>query len=63
MRVRDGVCSPIPPSEYVAWLQATGKIVYPAEYAMLCAMDVAFCEEMAKELADYHERMKENRGG
>jgi hypothetical protein len=32
--------------------------VYPAEYAILCAMDAAFCEEMNKELADYRKRLE-----
>jgi hypothetical protein len=58
-RVKDGVVYPIPPSEYIAWLQATGEIVYPTEYAILCAMDDAFCNEMGKELSDYNERSRE----
>jgi len=57
-RVRDGVCEPIPPTEFVAWCQATDNIVYPNEYAMLSAMDSAFCAEMNKELNDYNERQK-----
>ena len=57
-RVQDGIVFPIPPTEYIAWLQATGNIVYPLEYAILCAMDVAYCNETAKEIADYRERMK-----
>jgi len=58
-RVRDGVCEPIPPSEFMAWTHATGHIVYPSEYAILCAMDGAYCAEMAKELADYRARQDE----
>ena len=57
-RVHDGSCIPIPPSEFVAWTQATGHIVYPAEYAILRAMDAAFCEETNKELADYRKRLE-----
>lgn len=55
-RVKDGVCEPIPPSEYIAWKQATGNIIYPTEYGVLCAMDDAYCEEMNSELKDYRER-------
>lgn len=58
-RVRDGYCEPFPPSEFLAWSQATGTIVYPQEYAILRAMDDAFREEMNKELADYRERLRE----
>jgi hypothetical protein len=58
-RVRDGVCEPIPPSEYEAWARLTDNIVYPHEYAILAAMDAAYCEEMNKELAAYHERLKD----
>lgn len=57
-RTRDGVCEPIPPSEFQAWREATGAIVYPAEYAILRAMDAAYCAEMNKELADFKEREK-----
>jgi len=58
-RVRDGVCEPIPPSEFEAWQRLTGNIVYRHEYAILAAMDAAYCDEMNKELADYQERMRE----
>lgn len=58
-RVRDGICEPIPPSEFLAWCQASGTIVYPAEYAILTAMDDMFCEEMNKELRDYRTRTEE----
>ncbi len=60
-RVHDGVCSPIPPSEFLAWCQASGTIVYPAEYDILAAMDDMFCEEMNKELRDYRTRQDEQR--
>lgn len=49
-RIHDGVCHPIPPSEWLAWQTLTGEIVYPFEHAILGAMDVAFCVEMNKEL-------------
>lgn len=58
-RVRDGACEPIPPSEFMAWKAATGEIVYPSEYAILCAMDVAYCDEMGKELVAYRAREQE----
>lgn len=58
-RVRDGVCEPIPPSEFQAWVASTGEIVYPGEYAILCDMDEAFCDEMNKELADYRTRQED----
>lgn len=58
-RVRSGVCEPFPPTEFIAWRVATGEIVYPSEYAILRAMDGAYCAEMNKELADYRERARE----
>lgn len=51
-RVVEGVCGPIPPSEFLAWATLTDNIVYPWEYGILTAMDVAFCDETNKELAD-----------
>lgn len=57
-RVRDGVCEPIPPSEFLAWKAATRNIVYPGEYDILRAMDAAFCAEMNQELRDFEERRK-----
>lgn len=61
-RVRDGICSPVPPTEFRAWVQNTGEIVYPSEYAILGSMDVAFCDEMNKELADYRVRQEPPKG-
>ena len=49
-RITEGICSPIPPSEWLAWQQLTRTIVYPWEYGILTAMDVAFCDELNKEL-------------
>ncbi len=40
----------------MAWKGATGEIVYPSEYAILCAIDEAFCDEMNKELVDFRKR-------
>lgn len=56
MRVRDGICYPISPLEFRAWCEATGHIIRPSEYEVLCAMDEAYCDEMRKELADYRAR-------
>ena len=49
-RVLEGVCAPIPPSEWVAWREITANIVYAWEFDILAAMDVAFCDEVNKEL-------------
>ena len=66
-RVADGVCGPIPPSDWLGWQQITGNIVYPWEYDILAAMDVAFCDEMNKELdarreAHQEEAQKKTKG-
>lgn len=58
-RQGDGVCFPIPPTEFVAWVQATKQIVYPWEYAILGAMDLAYVAEMNIELSAYGERQRE----
>lgn len=60
-RVRDGVCEPFPPSEFEAWRAATGHIVYPVEYGILRAMDVAFCDETNKELSAFRQRENDRR--
>lgn len=51
-RLRDGVCHPIPPSEWVAWHTISEHIVYRWEFAILMAMDVAYCGAFNNELAD-----------
>lgn len=48
--VFDGLYRPIPPSEYLAWQQITGKIVYSWEYDILFSMDSTYCDEMNKEI-------------
>lgn len=58
-RVEDGVCFPIPWSEYRAWEKVTGTIVSNDEHAILRSIDVDFCDEMNKELQAYQEREKE----
>lgn len=50
-RIVDGVCRTIPPSEWVAWQQLTGDIVYPWEFAILAAMDRAYCDGVNVEIA------------
>lgn len=60
-RVADGVCRPIPPSEFLAWCRASGTIVSDVEYAMLSAMDDTFCKEMNSEIRDYRTRQEEER--
>jgi hypothetical protein len=66
-RVRDGICDPIPPSEWLAWQTLTGEIVHPWEHAILAAMDIAFCAEMNKELeakrAEHHDEMQQKGKG
>lgn len=58
-RVNDGVCFPIPWTEYIAWAQVTRQIVNSEEYAILRSIDVDFCDEMNKELEAYRERENE----
>ncbi|NUM72732.1 hypothetical protein HUU40_00080 [candidate division KSB1 bacterium] len=55
-RVTDGAPNPIPPTEYLAWAQMTGRIVWPSEYAILQAMDRAFCKMTGQEIKEYMER-------
>lgn len=57
-RVADGVCFPIPWSEYLAWAKVGGHIVRVDEYAILRAVDTAFCDEMNKELQAYQEQLR-----
>jgi len=58
-RVRDGHCCPLPPSEILAWVQLTGNIVYPSEYAILVAMDAEYCSEVNKEFAAVRGKQEE----
>ena len=58
-RVQDGVCSPIPWTEFVAWAKVTKTLVRVQEYDMLRQMDLAFCDEMNKELRDFRLRSEE----
>lgn len=45
-RNADGYYHLIPPSEYKAWSELTGSLIRPEEYAILRAMDIAFCNEL-----------------
>ena len=58
-RIRDGVCFPIPWTEFQAWASVTGNVVFPSEYAILRAIDLAFCDEINKELEAYRLRLSE----
>jgi hypothetical protein len=58
LRIRDGVCAPIPPSEFVAWAQITGNIVTIREFEILSKMERAYCDETNLEIAAYRERQK-----
>lgn len=58
-RIRDGICYPMPPSEILAWCELSGTIVDHIEYAIICAMDDAFCSETNKQLNDYRTRQQE----
>lgn len=60
----NGRVNPIPYSEYRCWAELTGKIVYPVEYDILIAMDLAFCAEtnaetVAKRLKEQDRMQKE----
>jgi hypothetical protein len=41
----------IPPSEWVAWQHLRGDIIYRWEYAVLAAMDRAYCAAVNEEIA------------
>lgn len=55
-RVSDGVCLPIPWTEYEAWHNIAGHEVRVAEFGVLRAMDIAFCSEMNKELKAFQDK-------
>ena len=50
-RVDDGVCRLIPPTEWLAWQQLHGDLVYAWEYAILANMDRAYCGAVNVEIA------------
>ena len=55
-RARDGDAEPIRPETFAAHFGLSGTVVYPVEYAILRAMDRAYCAELASELKDYQAR-------
>jgi hypothetical protein len=61
-RVHDGVCVPIPPSEFTHWRFNTATIVTAPEYAILRAMDRAYCAAMNIELGAFQVRQREQAG-
>lgn len=46
-----GVQQRIPPSEWKAWADLTGNIVYPWEFDILAAMDRVYCDAVTAEIA------------
>lgn len=58
-RVVEGVCVPITPTDWLGWQQITGNEIRPAEHRILGLMDIAFCEEMNKELEGRREAHRE----
>ena len=50
-RISDGVCERIPPSEWKAWAELTGNIVYPWEFDILAAMDRVYSDAVTAEIA------------
>jgi len=63
LRVNDGVCSPIKPSEFLDWATLTGELVRTHEFLILHEMDLAFCEETNKELETLRQIAKEKAQG
>ncbi len=60
-RIIEGICKPIPPSEFVAWQTMTGIVVNPVEYDILTTMDRVFCSETNIELQNARVRWEEKR--
>jgi hypothetical protein len=58
-RTHDGYYRLINPSEYLAWFQLTGTLVYPVEYDILTGMDCVYCDEANKELEDIRSQQNE----
>lgn len=49
-RIVDGACHKVPPSEWLAWQSLTGHVVYSWEFAILAAMDHAYCAAVNEEI-------------
>ena len=58
-RLSEGRANPITWIDYLSWSQVVGLLVRPVEYDILHAMDVAYCDEVNKELEDYRARMQQ----
>jgi hypothetical protein len=58
-RISEGRCNPITWADFLSWASAMGLLVHPFEYDILHAMDVAFRDEVDKELDDYRAREQE----
>lgn len=61
-RINDGVCARIPPSEWDAWQRLTGELVYPEEFAILAAMDRAYCTGVIGEIEAGRAVAERNKG-
>lgn len=57
-RIVQGQPQRIAPSEWLAWATTTGRIVEPAEYAILRDMDAAFCAALSGEISEAHARQE-----
>lgn len=57
-RIIQGQPMRVMPSEWLAWSTMTGRIVEPAEYAILRDMDAAFCSALSGEMAEAHARQR-----
>lgn len=58
-RHRDGVITPIPPSEWAAWLTLTDRELLPDEWEILHAIDVIFCAELNQDYEAVRQRKAE----
>ena len=58
-RISNGICRMILPSEYIAWRELTGHVVYAHEYDMLKCMDEAYCIETNLEFESLRTKQQE----
>ncbi len=54
----DGVVMLVPPSEWYYWSKLTNTVLNPDEFALLRAMDAAFCSQLNAEIAEKREKDK-----
>ena len=57
--MREGICHPIPPTEFKAWVEITNNIVKPVEFDILFEMDRMFCQEVNLELRSEREKQED----